>query len=105
MRYIVLTLAAATAAFLASGDASARDDGRDRQYTVSYHADRGIYCIRFFSDSSIDPRPNNAAPNCMTRGQWAQQHVFIQHLGHAGLINSHGKLRQRPTDKLSPPPK
>ncbi len=79
MRQTVLIIAAALASFAGAGPASAGRAAEDRQYTATFQADRGVYCIRFFSDTLNDPRPNTAASSCMTRARWAKQQVFIEH--------------------------
>lgn len=50
-----------------------------RAYAVSYKPARDVYCIRFFSDTMRDPRPNTPAPTCMTRAKWARQGFGIVH--------------------------
>lgn len=79
MHQAVLIIATAIATLFTANPANAGRAAKDLQYTASYQAERGVYCIRFFSDSWSDPRPNTAAATCMTRARWAQQRVFIQH--------------------------
>ncbi|NTS63659.1 hypothetical protein HRV97_00620 [Sphingomonas sp. HHU CXW] len=50
-----------------------------RGYAVTYEAGTDRYCIRFFSDTLLDPRPNTSAPDCRTKADWARHKVFVQH--------------------------
>ncbi|USU06901.1 hypothetical protein NF699_09650 [Sphingomonadaceae bacterium OTU29LAMAA1] len=79
MHRSVLIIAAGAAIVVGAGSADARRAAEDRQYTATYNAERRVYCIRFFSDTLNDPRPNTAASTCMTRARWAQRSIFIEH--------------------------
>ena len=69
---LTLTLALSTAAV-------AEKPVVPRGYAVAYDAGTDRYCIRFFSDTLLDPRPNTSAPDCRTRADWARHRVCVHH--------------------------
>ncbi len=74
-----MPLMAAGLALTASTAAFAEQPANARAYAVRYDAPTDRYCIRFFSDALLDPRPNNPAPACRTQAHWARHKVLVHH--------------------------